>query len=503
MNAQLSRWEWACAGIVVVAGLLLRGKIGLSTYLNPDEAVQALVAFGSWGDMLKGSLQFTHPPLIILITHVMSWVSRTELALRLVPILAGSLFPILLSLWLRRVVGEMAALAALFLLTLAPHLVNVSAQLRSYTLAFLFLSASLLLFEQAIENDRMWTMAAYNVALWLCILSDYSVAWFAGAAGVYALLRLRGSSNGVKAMWAGGQLVALLLYCLMFAVHVQSFRGGAVARGAITGWLRGGFPGSAELLVFPFKGTVKQFAYLTASVPLGVLALILFCGGLFLLWTGRTGIERRKARALVVLFVLPFVLGLLGAYANQFPYGRSRHTLVLGIFGACGVAVLLEALPRRAGIALLWAALLVTPLWHWQAVQDWNEMDADRLRKELIVQTMDYMRSAIPPGTLIFTERETLWILAYYFGHNQLPPRAAAGRFSETLLGAWRIGTRDYKYLTQDEYKEALLAFRRHYGLSDAEPVWVLDGGWDVVSVRQDELRPFTRAVRVFQTGMQ
>jgi predicted membrane-bound mannosyltransferase len=128
--------------LVFIVGLVLRLRLALLTYLNPDEALQALLAFGNWGDVLRNTLKVTHPPLLILITHAISLISRTEFALRLVPVLAGRLFPVALFAWLRRVAGRMAAMAALLLLTLAPHLVGVSAQLRSYTLALLFLSAS-------------------------------------------------------------------------------------------------------------------------------------------------------------------------------------------------------------------------------------------------------------------------------------------------------------------------------------------------------------------------
>ena len=160
----------------------------------------------------------------------------------------------------------------------------------------------------------------------------------------------------------------------------------------------------------------------------------------------------------------------------------------------------LQTLRRRTALAILWGALLLTPLWHWGADQDVQDISADRNRKELILQCLDYMRSAIPSDTVIFTERETLWMLAYYAGHNELPKESDTREFSETPLGGrWRVATRDYKYVTPDVYRVALAAFRRQYGLGEREPVWVLDGGWDVVFVPPDERRPFTRAVRAFQ----
>src|SRR6516165_10296041 len=154
MKRDYDRWEIMFVSLVFTAGLALRLRLAFLNYLNPDEAEIALLAFGTWGDVLRNSLKLgDHPPLLIVITHAVSLISRTELALRLVPVLAGSLFPLLLFAWLRRAAGMMAAMAALFLLTLAPHLITVSAQLRSYTLALLFLSASLVVLEEALESN--------------------------------------------------------------------------------------------------------------------------------------------------------------------------------------------------------------------------------------------------------------------------------------------------------------------------------------------------------------
>jgi hypothetical protein len=69
-----------------------------------------------------------------------------------------------------------------------------------------------------------------------------------------------------------------------------------------------------------------------------------------------------------------------------------------------------------------------------------------------------------------------------------------------TLAGRWRVATRDDVYLTPNRYREALKSFRLQYGLKEREPVWVFDGGWDVDAVPADPARPFTKALRVFET---
>src|SRR5581483_11629254 len=117
--------------------------------------------------------------------------TRAELAMRMVPVLAGSIFPMLLAWWMQRVAGRKSAMAALLVLTMAPVLIGISAEVRSYTLGFLLMSIALLVLEQAISRKSAVWMAGYTIALYGAVLSDYSIAWFVGSVGVYALLRMR------------------------------------------------------------------------------------------------------------------------------------------------------------------------------------------------------------------------------------------------------------------------------------------------------------------------
>lgn len=396
-----ARWEVALAGAVFLAGLVLRLRLAATTYLNPDEAYHALLSTSNWRDLWNNSLTVAHPPLLILVAHMALMLSRSELAVRLVPVLAGSLFPVLIYVWLRKVSGRMAAMAALLLLTLAPHLVEVSAQLRSYTLAFLLLAAALLALERALDEDRWQWMVAYSVLLCLCILSDYSMAFFVGAAGVYCLLRIANRPGAVKAAWAAGQLAAAALYGALFVMQVRSLSGGGIERAAVSGWLYGAFPRPGEMWAFPFVNTVKPFAYLMASIPAGAVALAMFVAAAALLCTGRTGSDRGKARGLAALLVVPFLLNMAGAYSHFFPYGRSRHSLVVGLFAACGVGIFVETLPRRLAITVLWGALLLTPIWYKAADRDQQNIAPDRNQKVLMVECLDYMHRHIPPNTLV------------------------------------------------------------------------------------------------------
>ena len=73
------------------------------------------------------------------------------------------------------------------------------------------------------------------------------------------------------------------------------------------------------------------------------MGLVLFAGAMVLLW------RVKRTRAVAGMLALPFVLATAGAYVRIFPYGASRHTVVLGVLGAIAIATLLERVPRRMG----------------------------------------------------------------------------------------------------------------------------------------------------------
>jgi Dolichyl-phosphate-mannose-protein mannosyltransferase len=492
MKRPLERWEVGLIGLVLAAGFALRLRVAMHAAFNPDEALHAVLAFGTWGQTLQNALRVTHPPLLAMATYLVTRVSHAEVALRMVPLVAGSLFPLLLFFWVRRVVGDLAGLGAFVVLTLSPNLIGLSAQVRSYTLALLFLAAALVVLEEALGRDRWEWMAGFSVLLWLCVASDYSMAWAVGGLGVYALMRLGGCSIAVKAVWAAGQVAAIGLYGFLYVIQVGRFRGGGVETDAVTGWLRGGFPQPGGILLFPIANTAKQFKYLTGSTVMGGVGFVLFAVAIVLLW------RVRRTRALAALLAAPFLLAMAGACVRIFPYGATRHTVVLGVLGAIGIATLLEYVPRWIGVTLLGGLLVAGSLWQLKP-----STETFPVTRNEMTQCVDYMRAAIPQGTPVFADQAIVHLLTYYAGDNQLPPPMPNKRaFVENFVGGrWRLAIRDYQYYSRGEYQAALEAFRKQYGFSSKERVWVLDGGWAPVSGEPDDGRPSSRAMRVFQTS--
>ena len=95
---------------------------------------------------------------------------HSEVLLRLVPAICGSLFPWVVMLWMQEIVGNAAALSAQLLLTFSPALIGLSAEVRAYTLAFLLFAIALLLLENSLVRGSKFSMIWFTS---FCILRSY------------------------------------------------------------------------------------------------------------------------------------------------------------------------------------------------------------------------------------------------------------------------------------------------------------------------------------------
>lgn len=113
-------WLNAHCGAVVAAmaacGLLLRFREAATTYLNPDEAWQVLLAVSPQthgvAALIRAAMDVSHPPVLIVALKVVEFFGRSEVTQRLIPVVAGTLFPVFVMLWVRRLAGCAAGICA-------------------------------------------------------------------------------------------------------------------------------------------------------------------------------------------------------------------------------------------------------------------------------------------------------------------------------------------------------------------------------------------------------
>jgi hypothetical protein len=437
-----------------------------------------------------------------MLMHWISKISEHELALRSVAIASGTLFPWFLYRWLSLVWSSLAGLSALFLAAFAPHLVALSAQARGYSLAFLAICACLYFQERALrESSPLW-MAFSAVALWVGILSEYFVAFFAGAAGIVFLLRAwkQPLPRSLWLTWAAGQAGGVALYGFLFLTQILPMLSTSAGQAETEAWLRDGFPWPGDnLVLFLYRAVVKQFLWLFASHFIGHVMKVAFLAGLWFLWKGRSRSEQLSSRSIIVLTVGIFALTAAGSLAHFHPFTETRHTAFLGIFLIAVISIALERLLRGAPGILLPAVLLLFPAWHLVAREDWNNVPRARHQREPMLAGIQYIRANIPDGSAILMDRETRYILAYYTGEHRVgaPPLSTG----ESGPDDFRFASYHYAFGSSDEVAEDVQRFRTEYEVPADEAVWLVDGGWRQFKVPKgaQEVASFGRVLRVLR----
>jgi uncharacterized membrane protein len=410
--------------LLVLAGCLLRLRLSWLTFLNPDEALHYFISRQPSLELAyQASLTTAHPPLMILFLHLWSQLGSSEFFLRLPFVLAGTLFCWVMFLWVKKVGNQQAAWFTLALLLFAPPLISLSAEIRQYSFLLLFCACSLYSLERALaENSAKW-MGFTAAALYLALLTHYSALIFAATAGIYALSRAlrRMPPMGVTAAWIAGQTGSLAICAFLFQSQISRLRQSGVPSEIAATWLRSSIfhYGQDHLAAFAWAKTLRLFRYFFSQGTIGLFGYGLFVFAIIvLLRSTDRGDSTQRKRDLAVLLAVPFLITLALAIAGIYPYGGTRHDVLLIIFAVPAIAIGLDRLPiihptaaaRFMKPLLLGAAMLICNLFSSSSgpyIRPGNQ------RRELVRQAMDYLRS-LPPGSVLFTDAQGSMVLNYY-----------------------------------------------------------------------------------------
>ncbi len=449
--------------VLLIIAFVPRFLMASGTYLHPDEAkFFSLSLPDRFPELYLSALQTYRPPLYIVLMHYAGKITESELSLRAISAVSGTVFPWFIYRWLGLAWNKAAGLLALLILAFAPHLISLSAQARGYMLAFLAIAVSLYCLERAIESSSSRWLAASASALYVGIFTEYLVAFYCAAAGMYFIARVWGRrQRRFIFCWMATQVGGLAIYALFLITHVSRKIGDAGTETQLNGWLHGAlrWPGD-NAAVFLATATVKQFAYLFASVPVGLLMIFPFLIGLWLLYRGRLS-DQRRGRATLLLFLVPFLLTAVGAFAHYYPYGRSRHTAFLGIFIACSVAIALERLLAARSWILLPFLVLAIGLWLPFGEEDQYNIPSARHDRQEMLETARTLRETVLPGSTVLISQEARWLTQYYVWPDT----------PDFLLVNYR-----YTYSDLSEVAADVQRLRRDARLAADAPVWFIEG---------------------------
>jgi hypothetical protein len=483
-----SDWVAEC---VVVVGFCWRAWLAHATFFNVDEAWHYSVANqDSLLHAYRASLALYHPPLLTFILYFWKMLGTSDLVLRLPCVIAGAVFCWLYYKWLGSILGRTVAWVGLLLVTFLPTLIGMSADLRQYSLLLMFSAGALCCLERALEKNSASTMLLSSGCLLLAMLSHYSAFLFAASIGVYAIVRMftQRASVGVIAAWSAGQVMGLALGGFLYVTQIARLRAtdtGVQPIQRFADWYIPQFyfhPGHDRLLLFLFRGTFGIFRFVFAWVVIGHLATVLFVAGIVLLLLQTSWPARVPGRLLGLLLLIPFVLNCVAVAAGLYPYGRTRHCILLAIFGIAGVSVSLVTIAKqRAGLAM---ALSVGAIVLCQVfgTEPWRDMQplADR-RHQHMDRALEFIQREVSPQDVIYLNQGTELQLAQYLCDQKpvVRDRSVAGFESFQCHGFRVISTfPDDDAVLLDTFPSKWREMARGYSLKPGTKVWIVEGGW-------------------------
>jgi hypothetical protein len=478
----------AIALTILAAGFLLRLYLASGTFLNPDEALHFFIANRSpWLTAYRESLTMAHPPLLIFLLYGWRNLGTSEIMLRLPSVLLGAAFCWVFFQWLTKLFGATIGLVGLLFATLLAPMALLSAEVRQYELLLFFAMSATYLLELAFEHDSGTRMVVSAACLYLAMLSHYSALLWVVTLGIYGLMRLarRSNSFGLVITWLAAQLGALALAIFLYITQVSKIKKTTMVAQAFDSWLYKSYFHAHQVnpIAFVFARTFAVFQFMFGQNVVGDVAAIMFVAGVVILWRGKVPrpASGASSRQLAVLLLLPFAVNCTAALCDAYPYGGTRHSIILAIFGLTGISV---GIVRIAGgnaarslgivlgvVALCWGFRSVRHQYIYRVDQSSSQMEAalafvhDRISPSEII-LVDY-ESGLELGHYLCAQRQILYdgsipgFLVFTCGGH---------RIVSTINDLWAFDAPMFF----DQWKHLVTNAR----LTSGDRVWVVQAGW-------------------------
>lgn len=472
----------------LLLGLALRLYEASTTYLNPDECMHLYRAWSK--DWANQTAIYHHPPVLFFLLHHLQALNHSEIFLRLPQILCGTLFPWVTYKWFQHLQFPFAAWAAFLLLEFSPNLIPLSAQLRGYTIALFFTAAALYFLEIALQRRSLLHLSLFAASLYIAILTEFSVAFATAGLGIYALLRLVFQTRNWAfwGAWAATQIGALGLYAYLYSASVSNLLADSGTKELISGYLALCFPQPGQnRLLFSMQAIFRQFSYLGASAPIGLILLALFLLGLLALCRASLSSSNKlQQRSLAVAILGALAIALTASLLLLHPLGRSRHTIILALFTTISIALavqwICEQFPR-VRVASLTLGIVTILLSFVLAAADTNNVPRSRNGLAAMRQAVQQIEELVPKGSTVLLDHETGWVLSYYLERNpNLLSQSTKSGSPNYPFTAYRGYAFRWDYRSGEEIAEDQAKLRRRQNLPTNQPIYFLDTGFTQLS---------------------
>ena len=468
----LLRHPWLTVLAVMTFGLALRIAAMHGTYLGSDEAIHVqLVSVSSLADVYRATLTNAHPPLFFFLLHFWRLIDSSEFVLRLLPALVGTLLIWVVYRWADRLFEKRVAFFASILVAFAPAYIRLSSEIRGYTLLLLLMASALFLLERTIETGSVAFLAGSSLSLALAVLTHYSGLWFAAVAFAYVSLRaIRGElPRRLIVVWLAFQIGLAGLCVGLYLSHLSELRGSHLEL-AVRNHAEYFYPSQEGALRFTARQSRAFFAFLLAPIA-AVGGLVALVAAVLIL------AARRRPAAL--LLGLPFALAIAAGLARVYPFGGSRHSSHLLLFGTVAIAFATAAVSRGR----TWPALL---LGLFLGAAAWTSRPDPRMRDLTHMKSaVAAIRGAVATGSVLFTDFHSgLTLSPYLGGSDYFRENTPRGPFWKSRAGGYQLfGSYHWVFNTArflSELRRLDAVCRLHAG----QTIWVVHVGREIDPAR-------------------
>ena len=342
-------------GLIIAVGIALRAyHLGFKT-LKFDEALFYWIGQGNLQAILSENARLTsEPPLFALLTAIVSRISSTEVALRIVPFLAGVAAIPAIYLLASRFLTKWGAVAAALMVTFAPSQITRSQQVREYSLSSLFTILALLSFVNFLDKKTWRSSVFMAVTISVGMYIHYSLALILLGINIVFLIRIvlvKDSRKQLFLNWLLAQmlvgLATLALYGLALRQQLSPVLGawyiqpGLWAGSSIRSAIGFAYGGIRDLMLSAYPGYV-----FTLLFYLGSVVLILF----------------HRKTVFPYLVVAPIAVVVGSSLLRLYPLGGGPQDIFMAplviLVAASGVDYLVKVDPRGVTVAVFLGLLV-------------------------------------------------------------------------------------------------------------------------------------------------